>query len=178
MQLIKFLVILVVLSSTLSCTAQKKPTKKVSQHYLVEVKGNYQKINRVEDVPSVITNYFGKQKFDRDMVGPEGEFNGSRGTKLLRAGNAGEIWFIDFLMGGTGLSQTFLAFRVNEGKILSILEIDHTKTHPKSFIQLTITELESKLPTRPVCVKKHDDYLQYIYETGYGVCPPQYLTKE
>lgn len=166
MKLIKLLLTIFVLASIFSCAAQKKPAKKISRHYLVEVEGNYQKINRVEDLPSVITNYFGKQRFDRDMVGPEGEFNGSRGTKLIRAGNAGEIWFIDFWMGGTGVSQTFMAFRVKDNKILSIGAV-----YQGQLEDLTIEELKSRLPMKPECVKKQENYLQYVYETGYNLCP-------
>jgi hypothetical protein len=175
MEKIRLLAILILFSSLFSCAAKPKPLVKIVPPHFVGVSGDYQKINSVQELPNVISDYFSKERFGADMVGPESsEFSSSRGTKLISAGNSGEIWFIEFLMGGTGLSQSFLAFRVKEKRILSILEIDPTKIYPKPFLQLTIDELQNKLPTQPVCVKKRENYLQYIYETGYGICPDQY----
>jgi hypothetical protein len=174
MQLIRFLVILIVFSSLFSCATQKKPIIKTpSPTNLVNVSGNYQKIYQVEDLPSVISDYFKKPRFEFDMVGPEGVFSSSRGgSKLVNSGNGGEIWFIEFWMGGAGLSQTFLSFRVKDNKILSIGNV-----YQGQIVKLTIEELQSRLPTKPECVKKQENYLQHHYEIGYGICPEQYSTK-
>ena len=69
-------------------------------------------------------------------------------------------------MGGTGVSQTFMAFRVKDNKILSIGAV-----YQGQLEDLTIEELKSRLPMKPECVKKQENYLQYVYETGYNLCP-------
>lgn len=170
MALIRFLVILVVFSSMFSCAAQKKSIKISSSPNLVKVSGNYQKITHVEELPSVITDYFRQPRFEFDMVDPEGVFSSSRGgSKLVSAGNGGEIWFIEFLMGGAGLSQSFLSFRVKDNKILSVGTF-----YQGQVVELTIEELQNRLPTKPECVKKQENYFQHLYEVGYGICPEQY----
>ncbi len=170
MKLFRFFVILLVFFSISSCAAQKKTMNIPSSPTLVKVTGNYQKISRVEDLPSVITDYFKQPRFEFDMVGPEGEFNSSRGgSKLVSAGNAGEIWFIEFLMGGAGLSQSFLSFRVKDNRILSLGTF-----YQGQVVNLTIEQLQNRLPMKPECVKKQENYFQHLYEIGYGICPEQY----
>jgi hypothetical protein len=175
MKLIRLLANLIVFSSLLSCAAQSKPLPKIGIHHFVKVLGNYQKIYQVQDLPNVISDYFNKDRFGADMVGPESsEFNSSFGTQLISAGNSGEIWFIEFWVGGTGRSKDFLAFRVRDKKILSLIEINELKVLPSHVLSLTIANLESKLPTQPICAKKDKDYAQYSYEIGYRICPDQY----
>ena len=134
---------------------------------MVRVTGEYVEINDVKDLPLVLTRYFNKDRFGAEMVNPESYFNGSRGTQLKSAGNAGDVWFIEYFSGGAALSRWFAAFRIKDNVIYSlttIYPVDRT-------FHISIDELANRLPNKAGCITKKENWVQYTFETSFGLCP-------
>jgi hypothetical protein len=85
---------------------------------------------------------------------------------MLYAGHFGDIWFMEYLQGGVGVSQNFYAFKLKDGQVMSVFV-----RQPLSGKQKTITvkELEQNLSdTISDCSK--NNYGQYIMKTHFGLC--------
>jgi hypothetical protein len=169
MNMLKQLILFFVLCSIFSCASGAESLVKPIPFAMVEVTGDYQGIYDVKDLPPVILSYFNVARFGADMVNPEAHFNSSRGTQLIAAGNAGEIWFIEYFTGGSGVSRWFIAFRITDNVVHSLTTIYPVDTLP--IREISIEELARRLPNKASCVSQKENWVQYMYENGFGLCP-------
>ena len=160
--------LVLVVCSLFSCVSKtQSATKTIAPPSLVRVTGDYQKVSDVKDLPPAIMGYFNKSPYEIPMVNSQSEFKSSRfATLLVSAGNAGDVWFLEFYTGGTGVSHTFLGFRLKENAVASIKPIIFSN----KLIALSIDDLVSLMPVKAECVSQKVNYTQWIYETGYGLC--------
>jgi hypothetical protein len=133
-------------------------------------------LNSAKELPSEIFEHLSNEYIDcPGIADPEEKFNSGCGMgfgglpckKMVYAGSIGDIWFMEYLQGGAGVSQTFYAFKVKNEHVVSVLVYQ-----PLSGKQRTVTteELSSSLSNKtPECSKKNN-YLQYLVETQYGLC--------
>ena len=175
MQLAKLLIFIIVISVITSCITKAKSiassSPKIRPAAAVKISGEYKKIIRVKDLPASITNHFNKDKNCAGLANPDDEFNFSDYStkrlpcsKLVAAGNAGDIWFIEFVTGGVGVSQTFLSFRLKDNLVTSLGNI----YNQAQLVKLSIKDLDNQLSNFS-CNK--DNYFQYYFQIKYGVCP-------
>lgn len=153
--------------------AEQKPRRNEG---VAKVVGDFRPLNSAKELPSEIFEHLSNEYKDcPGIADPEEEFNSGCGLsfgglpcrKLIYAGNIGDVWFMEYLQGGAGVSQAFYAFKVKNEHVLSILVYQ-----PLSGMQRVITteELSVDLTTKaPECSKKNN-YLQYLVETQYGLC--------
>ena len=66
------------------------------------------------------------------------------------------------------LAKHLLSFKLKDNKISSLGSVSQGR-----LAELTIKELASKLPDKAICSRKPEDWLQYLYEKGYGLCLPK-----
>jgi hypothetical protein len=128
------------------------------------VSGQYELIRNVEKLPTAINKYFRSPIFCTPISDPESDFQSECGTKLLNAGTAGNIWFVDYIRGGSGITRILIAYKLNENKIVN-LKAQYV-THIVSFEELT-NSLEIDLK----CVSSKENWLQYEVQRGYDLCP-------
>lgn len=143
---------------------------------IVKVIGDFQPLNSAKELPSTILEHLSNEYKDcPGIADPDDEYNsscamGSKGLpckKMLYAGNIGDIWFMEYLQGGAGVSQTFYAFKIINEHVVSILV--YQPLSGKQRIVKTEELISSLLNKTPECSKK-GDYLQYLAEIHYGLC--------
>ena len=170
MQIAKLINFIFLIFAITSCAAKAKPIAHSSQRTgpvaAVKISGEYTKVYRVEDIPLVITDYFNKDKNCAGIANPDAEFNSSCAvgnggnnvpcSKLISAGNAGDIWFIEYVTGGAGVSQTFLSFRLKDNLVITLGNI----YNQAQLVKLSIKDLDNQL-SNVSCNK--DNYFQYYF---------------
>ncbi len=143
---------------------------------IVKVVGDFQPLNSAKDLPIAIFEHLSNEEKDCPGVAdPEEKYNsgcsvglgGLPCKKMQYAGNVSDVWFIEYLQGGAGVSQTFYAFKVKDGHVVSLLVYQ-----PLSGKQRIVTteELINNLSNKPPACSKKGDYLQYLTEIRYGLC--------
>jgi hypothetical protein len=170
-----------------SCASTTKQTLNTSNqpksdngHAMAEVTGNFKKVESIDDIPPIIIERLRNE--DEKCLGvanPSEEYNPGCGVgygglpcrKLLSGGSFKDIWFIEYLTGGAASVKTFVAFRIENNHIISLLSygfFDIMRNH--GTIKLSTQELSDRLPSQPICSEKNRD--QYIVEVKFGLCTP------
>lgn len=142
---------------------------------IIKVQGNFQPLSSVKELPSSIYEILSNEYKDcPGFADPSENFNSSCGSgrgglpckKMLYGGHFDDIWFMEYLQGGAGVSRNFYAFKLKDGHTESLLVYQ-----PLSGKQRIVTteELEQSLSNKtPDCSK--NNYVQYRMNVHFGLC--------
>lgn len=172
---LRVVISLLLLIFTCRCNADDN----LHRHFeIVKVVGSYKRLVSTREFPHTVISRLSNQfKECPGIADPENEFNpgcafgigGLPCQKMIYGGNFGDIWFMEHLEGGSGVWQTFRAFRVENNRVVSLFIYQRVNGGQKV---ITTEDLINTLSKTPDCTSVSRGGVQDREEIKFGICTP------